>query len=182
MNGLQVDCRKWQEVIQQLRGPNFTQFWPPTPLEWTIDDILHNTYPLSTWLSINFLCTDHLPTSSCPRSWMTPEPKYYQKLELKSPRTLKVKQGAREEARWTTPRCHWPLVNSSHQLWMTLDDDFAGSWTKANGTETWLLFDGLNSLTDSLQWRWGWGQLWSKRGQRGIRRTRAFCLGPRLPR
>ena len=29
--------------IQQLRRPNFTQFWPPTPLEWTIVDILHNT-------------------------------------------------------------------------------------------------------------------------------------------
>ena len=28
-------------VIQQLRGPKFTQFWPPTPLEWIIVDILH---------------------------------------------------------------------------------------------------------------------------------------------
>ena len=28
-------------VIQQLRGPNFTQFWPTSPLEWTVMEILH---------------------------------------------------------------------------------------------------------------------------------------------
>ena len=27
--------------IQQLRGPNFIQFWPPTLLEWIIVDILY---------------------------------------------------------------------------------------------------------------------------------------------
>ena len=30
-------------VIQQLRGPIFTQFLPPPPLEWTIVDISHRT-------------------------------------------------------------------------------------------------------------------------------------------
>ena len=33
------------EGIQQLRGPNFTQFRPPNPLEWT--NILHTIYLLS---------------------------------------------------------------------------------------------------------------------------------------
>ena len=37
--------------IQQLRGPNFTQFWPPSPLEWTIVNILDDTYPLLRGLS-----------------------------------------------------------------------------------------------------------------------------------
>ena len=32
---------------QQLRGPNFTQFWPPPPLEWTNMDISKTIYPLS---------------------------------------------------------------------------------------------------------------------------------------
>ena len=40
-------------VIQQLLGPNVTQFWPPTRLEWTIVDILHTTYPL--FPSVTFL-------------------------------------------------------------------------------------------------------------------------------
>jgi hypothetical protein len=31
-------------VIQQLRGPNFTQFLPPYPLEWAIVDFLHTYY------------------------------------------------------------------------------------------------------------------------------------------
>ena len=36
--------------IRQLRGLNFTQFWPPTLFEWTIVDILHFIYTsLSTW-------------------------------------------------------------------------------------------------------------------------------------
>ena len=34
-------------VIQQLSGINFTQFWPPTPLEWTKMNILHTIEPLS---------------------------------------------------------------------------------------------------------------------------------------
>ena len=34
-------------VIQQLRGPNFTQFWPPPLLNWTIVDILHTIYSFS---------------------------------------------------------------------------------------------------------------------------------------
>ena len=92
MNGLQVDCRKRQEVIQQLRVPNFTQFWPTTPPYWW--DFTY--YPSFVLVTKHKFFTDHLPTSSCPRLWMTPKPKYYQKLELKSPRTLKVKQGARE--------------------------------------------------------------------------------------
>ena len=33
--------------IQQLRGPNLNQFWPPSLLEWTIMDILYTIYPLS---------------------------------------------------------------------------------------------------------------------------------------
>ena len=31
--------------IQQLRGPNFDQFWPPLHLEWTSMDILHTPLP-----------------------------------------------------------------------------------------------------------------------------------------
>ena len=43
-------------VIQQLRGPNFTQImtiyhhW-----FWTIFDVLHTTYPLFSWPSMDFL-------------------------------------------------------------------------------------------------------------------------------
>ena len=33
--------------IQQLRGPNFTQFWHPRPLKWTKMVILDTNYPLS---------------------------------------------------------------------------------------------------------------------------------------
>ena len=36
------------EGIQQQRGPNFTPFRPPGPLEWTIVEILHYTYSLFT--------------------------------------------------------------------------------------------------------------------------------------
>ena len=50
-----------QWVIQQLRGPNFIQFWPPIPLEWTIVDILHTIYPLFTWQNVDFLLTTYLP-------------------------------------------------------------------------------------------------------------------------
>ena len=57
--------------IQQIRGPNFTQFWSPTPCEWTLfRDILHDTYPLFTWP-----WTFYWPPTpfSCPRSyWMPP--------------------------------------------------------------------------------------------------------------
>ena len=42
-------------VIQKLRGPNFTQLWPPTPIDWTIVDILHPTYPLFSWPSMEYL-------------------------------------------------------------------------------------------------------------------------------
>ena len=47
------------------------QFWPPTPLEWRIMDILHNTH--DHWpMTICKLSSEHLPTLSCPRSyWMT---------------------------------------------------------------------------------------------------------------
>ena len=37
-----------------------TQFWPPTPLKWTIVDILYNNYPLLTWLSVDFILTTYL--------------------------------------------------------------------------------------------------------------------------
>ena len=58
-------CLLLKGVIQQLRGPSFTQFWPLTPLEWTKTDILHTSYPLSN---------DPPPPSSCPRSyWMLPK-------------------------------------------------------------------------------------------------------------
>ena len=57
--------------IQQLRGSNFTRFWPPTPLEWTEMDILHSIDPLSCdplWA----FCWPSTP-SPCPRSyWMPP--------------------------------------------------------------------------------------------------------------
>ena len=66
----QKTCK--QGVIQQLRGPNFTQFWPPTLLECTIKDILYTSYRLFSWPSVD-LSTDHQPNSSCPHSyWMTP--------------------------------------------------------------------------------------------------------------
>ena len=52
--------------IQQLCGPNFTQFRPP--LEWKIVVILHIIYPLFTKPRM-----DWFPSLSCPRSyWMTP--------------------------------------------------------------------------------------------------------------
>ena len=34
-------------VIQQLRGLNFTQLYSLPSLEWTIVDILHDTYPMN---------------------------------------------------------------------------------------------------------------------------------------
>ena len=39
--------------IEQLRGPTFTQFWPPTTL-WTILDILHTTYHFFMWQKWTF--------------------------------------------------------------------------------------------------------------------------------
>ena len=52
-------------VIQQLRGLNFTQFWPPPPLEWTIVDILHDTQYFVTWPSLDF---ELVPSPSyCPQ-------------------------------------------------------------------------------------------------------------------
>jgi hypothetical protein len=53
------------KVIQQIFGPNFTLFWPPS-LSKTIVSILHTTYkcatyPLFTWPSIYFLVTTYLP-------------------------------------------------------------------------------------------------------------------------
>ena len=52
----------WRHLgdIQQLRWPNFTQFWPPPhPLKWTIVDILHEAYPLSVWFNMDFTLTPH---------------------------------------------------------------------------------------------------------------------------
>ena len=60
----------WLGVIQQLRGPNFTQFWPPTLLEWTIGNNFHNTYSLLTWPSVDFLLTTYSPLRSY---WMPPK-------------------------------------------------------------------------------------------------------------
>ena len=40
--------------IQELRGPNFIHFWPPSPIEWT------TTYPLFMWPSVEFLLTTYL--------------------------------------------------------------------------------------------------------------------------
>ena len=56
-------------VIQQLRGPNFTQFWPPPP---EVDKILHTIYPLSR--DSLKLSTDPptYPPSSCPRRYWIP--------------------------------------------------------------------------------------------------------------
>ena len=50
----ETDCTQikqtkiWLGGIQQLRGPNFDQFRPPPPLEWTSVDFLQPP-PLSTW-------------------------------------------------------------------------------------------------------------------------------------
>ena len=64
----------YQGFIQQLRGPNFTQFWPPTPFKWTLDKYGHSTYYLPFVHVIpRGLSNDYLPTSFCPRSYsMTP--------------------------------------------------------------------------------------------------------------
>ena len=56
--------------IKLLRGPNFTQFWPPTLLEWTIGNNFHNTYSLLTWPSVDFLLTTYSPLRSY---WMPPK-------------------------------------------------------------------------------------------------------------
>ena len=70
-------------VIQQLRGPNDTQFWPPTLLEWTIGNILHNTYSLFTWPSMDFLLTTYPRPSSFPHSyWMSPWTKTHKRFPL----------------------------------------------------------------------------------------------------
>ena len=63
--------RLW--AIQQLRGSNFSQFWPPTPLEWTEMDILHSIDPLCPWRDpLWAFCWPSTP-SFCPRSyWMPP--------------------------------------------------------------------------------------------------------------
>ena len=57
-------------VVQQLRGPNFTQLWPPQ-----VDYCGHFPYYLPFFhVTKHVFSTDHLPTSSCPRSyWMTPQ-------------------------------------------------------------------------------------------------------------
>ena len=49
-----------KRVIQQLSGSNFTQFWSPTPLEWTKIGILQTFYPLSRD-PVDFLMTPHGP-------------------------------------------------------------------------------------------------------------------------
>ena len=57
--------------IQQLRGPNFTQFWPPSP---QVDKHWYFTYylPFVTWPPWTFY-GPHTP-SSCPHSyWMPPK-------------------------------------------------------------------------------------------------------------
>ena len=62
-----------QGGIQQLRGPNFTQFWPPTRPPW-VDNYGHFTYyQIFVHVTKRGLSKDHLPTSFCPRSyWMPP--------------------------------------------------------------------------------------------------------------
>ena len=58
-------------VVQQLRGPNFTQVWPPTLLEWTIVNLLHTNYTPCVHETKHVFSDNNLPTSSCPRSlWM----------------------------------------------------------------------------------------------------------------
>ena len=66
--------------ISPKEGPfnNYVDQIYPTlttyPLEWTIFDI-YSTYYLFTWPELS---ADHLPTSSCPRSyWMAPRRVYF---------------------------------------------------------------------------------------------------------
>ena len=49
-------------VIQQLRGPNFTQFWPPTncrhtKVGWLLADSWQNSTPPIHHIFIQFFCT-----------------------------------------------------------------------------------------------------------------------------
>ena len=67
----QVIFQKPKGVIHHLRGPNFTQFWPPPPSSgqlWTF-------YMMPILLSRAQVWTLYRPPpSSCPRSyWMTPK-------------------------------------------------------------------------------------------------------------
>ena len=49
-------------LIQQLRGPNFTQFWPPSPLSPRVDCGHFTWYlPYLTWPSVEFLLTPSPP-------------------------------------------------------------------------------------------------------------------------
>ena len=51
-------------VIQQLRRLNFTQLYSLPSLEWTIVDILHDTYPMNPYVtgpSVHEHSTDPLP-------------------------------------------------------------------------------------------------------------------------
>ena len=59
-------------VIQQLRGPNVGQCWPPIPLYWTVMDILHNCYLPFVHITKHGLSTDHPPTSSCLHNYWMP--------------------------------------------------------------------------------------------------------------
>ena len=56
-----INSKSCSGVIQQIRGPNFTQFWPPTPLEWTFVDILQTTCTLFLWPSTDFLLITYPP-------------------------------------------------------------------------------------------------------------------------
>ena len=55
----------WPRVIQQLRGPNCTKFWPSSNLKWTIVDMLYTTYPALTF---------YWPPSSSPHKYLLNAP------------------------------------------------------------------------------------------------------------
>ena len=89
-------------VIQQIRGPKFTQFWPPTPSGGQ----LLTFYILNTTLSSHDQAWTKFSASSCPRRyWMTPRrlPKLFAKLPQRLA-ALSWKWGHDKELEKNSPR------------------------------------------------------------------------------
>ena len=104
--------------IQQLRGPYFTQFWPPPLLEWTIVDILKCMIPTLCHMTKRGFSTDPLPTSSCPRNyWMTPSAKYcfqHQKQDFILSSKLHTAVEPIERISFTASKCKLEKVSGVH--------------------------------------------------------------------